>query len=263
MKKLCSALIALLLAIGLATVASADVIWEPYNNSFYNEHRDDFRLHEAYYYANSPTGAVPCYAQPGAEKQEELPNGTLVYIHYLYTADGTTWGMMGNEQYVDMDKMLNRHDDEFFDDHPEVTDTLPEGVACLVPPEATLYTWTYPGGVPTQRENYWQEDLTAGCTSFYTDGDGLVWGYINYWFGHQNCWVCLSDPSNPDLAQPEIHQATVYFGENAEPTVADEDIGQTWDKQPLNPLYIILPLAAAAIAAALLFLWPKKKKERT
>lgn len=256
MKKILSLAFALAMILSLSLTAYADVIWEPFDDDFYQENREAFRLHEESYYANSPTGAVKCYDRPGGRVTDSVENGTVVNIYYIYEKDGQSWGMTMDETYMEMSLLLNRYDREFFDDHPEITDTLPAGVEGKIPMEATMYLWTYPGGVATEASNRWEEDVASGCTSFYTDADGNTWGYVGYWFGRMNCWVCLTDWDNPELAKPEIFRGTVYFGENGEPTAPVEEESQD---SGIEPLYIILPAAAIVMALLLLFFWPKKK----
>lgn len=253
MKKGFTLILTLCMMLALASPVYADVIWEPYGDSFYEEHRGEFRLCEDYYYANSPTGSVYQYDRPGGEKGEAIPNGTAVNICYIYTDGDQEWGLTGEETYLDMSQMLDRYDREFFDDHPEITQEPPAGVTCALPRGTAIYAWTYPGGVPSETETFWDEDTVSGCTRFYTDEDGNVWGYIGYWYGHQDYWVCLTDCHNPDLAQPEIYRGTVYFGENGESTVPEEE------DTSLKPLYILLPVAAVVVAVVLLLLWPKRR----
>ena len=64
MKKGFTLILTLCMMLALASPVYADVIWEPYGDSFYEEHRGEFRLCEDYYYANSPTGWEAKRARP-------------------------------------------------------------------------------------------------------------------------------------------------------------------------------------------------------
>ncbi len=258
MKKLICLLFTLTLFFSLASTASADVIWEPYDDSFYTRNQEDF-THAGYYaYANSPAGEVTLYKKPGGKTEGTMTNGELCYIQYIYTGDdGTQWALFSDETYALLTDLLNRYDEEFFDDHPEITDSAPQGFSVKIPVDEPILLWTYPGGVSHVRSNYWDEDIMSGLTSYYTDKNGLVWGYMGYWFGHQDVWICLSDYNNPDLQEPEIYLGEINWGEGFVPVEEAEII----QKGSFKLLYVILPLAAAGLAAVLLIFWPKKKQE--
>lgn len=294
MKKFVVLVLALCLMTALAVPASADVLWEPMGDRFYGEHSEEFSLNQHLCYANSPTGKVTAYDKPGGKALETIDNGESFYVYYVYTAkDGTQWGMNSNYNgresvnlYIPMSGLLDVYDQEFRTDRAaDISETAPEDLEAICEAENLLF-WTYPGGIPTEMNNMWKgQNLVSGCHEFYKDEDGNVWGYIIYWYGHQDSWVCLTDPTNADLAKPEIYTAgTRYFGENAAPLVPSagdstpgtdsvdtphtshlsaEDIDPQFSVNPvsgLNLLAIILPVAAIVIAAALLFFWPKKKK---
>ena len=36
-------------------------------------------------------------------------------------------------------------------------------------------------------------------STLYTDGNGLRWGYVGYYMGRRDSWVCLDDPMNDRL----------------------------------------------------------------
>ncbi len=262
MKKLIPLALALVMLLSLSLTAHADVIWEPFGDSFYDSHREDFTYCGYTAYANSPEGVTQTYKKPGGAKGDTIQNGESVYIQHSYTGDdGNTWALLTENVYVPMEHLLDRYDSEFFDDHPEIVSAdsgeRPD-ITVDMPKGTPILTWTYPRGLYTQSENYWDEDILSGCASFYTDDEGLVWGYIGYWYGHRNLWICLSDYNNPDLAEPEIYQGQVYWGENA-PTGDDLPDAVI---QPGNSswLHIALPIGAILIAVGLLLFWPRKKK---
>lgn len=260
MKKLISLTLLVTLLLSLTISVHADVIWEPFEDTFYATHREDFSYYGEYAYANSPEGVTQTYKKPGGSKGDTIENGELVYIQHTYTnPDGDTWALLNEYVYVPMAHLLNRYDNEFFTDHEaELTDTPPE-ITVEIPDGAEILTWTYPRGRATQSQNYWGDDILQGCTPFYTDPDGLVWGYIGYWYGRQNLWVCLSDCNNPDLAEPEIFLGETYWGENA-PTGDNLPDATIQPGSDYTWLHIALPLVAVAIAGGLLLFWPRKKR---
>ena len=257
MKKLFCLLLTLALLLCLSTTAFADIIWEPFEG-FYADNQEYF-THAGYYaYANSPTGEVTLYDKPDGKQVGTIPNGETVYIQHIYETKGSpAWALFTDETYALLSDLMNRYDREFFDDHPEIATEAPSGFSVTIPLDTPLLTWTYPGGASVQSQNYWDEDIMFGLTDYYTDEDGLVWGYMGYWLGHQDMWICLSDYNNPDLQKPEKYLGTPNWGNGFVPT----EFEALPIAEHINPLYIILPVGAAVIAAVLLIFWPKQKKE--
>ncbi len=257
MKKLFCLLLALALLFCLSTTAFADIIWEPFEG-FYTDNREYFTYAGYYAYANGPAGEVFLYDQPGGKQVGAIPNGKTVYIQHIYETKGSpAWALFTDETYALLSDLMNRYDREFFDDHPEIATEAPSGFSVTIPLNAPMLTWTYPRGVCSQVENRWDENIMFGMTDYYTDEDGLVWGYMGYWLGHQDMWICLSDYNNSDLQKPEKYLGTPNWGDGFVPIKAEP----LPEVRGIDPLYIILPIGAAVIAAALLIFWPKKKKE--
>lgn len=280
MKKALSLLMALVLLCALALPARADIIWEPFYDSFYEENHDRFNHAGYYVYTNGPDGGTQQFDIPGGEQIGTLANGFALYVQHIYTDPlGKQWGLFDDvseeHYYIPMDQLLDRYDDEFFDDHPEITGkAVPDGLSVKVPMEAPILLWTYPCGVPTEATNRWDTDLTLGTTSYYQDEEGLYWGYIGYWMGHVDAWVCLSDVYNPTLQEDEIYLGEPLWGGITIPgkktDPADGESSALPDRTPdheivkkttLKPLFIILPIAAAVLAVLLLLLLPRKKKD--
>lgn len=275
MKRLCAALLSFLLLASLCASVSADVIWVPYEDSFYDSHYELFHLHQEQYYVNSPSGAVSYYDMPGGKVLGQIPNGTQVMAYYLCYGDGVdgTWGEgflaledHREDVYFPMEHLIQCYDTEFFDDNAAtIADTLPEGFNLDTTPLETVLYWNYPGGKSAEAsfgDTMTAQELAANCHSFYTDPNGRVWGHSHYLYGVRNSWYCLSDPSNAALAEPERFTAeTLYFDTKtyAPSTPVTDLVAEPEATPSINPLAIILPVAAVLIAAALLLFWPKKK----
>lgn len=267
MRKMFALLLAVTMVAGLALTAYADVIWEPWGDNYYDSHREEFQYSAAVYYANSPTGKLVGYDKPDGEELIQAENGELIYGTYICTlSDGSSWAVgearIGEEWrsvYYPLEDLLDRYDREFSTDHEgEITDTCPKDD--LAPWDGTAFlTWTYPGGAYTEEDpEYWDGiDFSQCCHQFYTDEEGNLWGYVGYWRGHRDTWVCLTDLNNPELQKPEIFNGTLYFGENAAPLEE-----RAPKKSGISPLTVALPVAAVALAGAALAFWPKKKHEK-
>lgn len=262
MKKLFSALLTLTVLLGLALPAAADVIWEPMDDTFYETHQDEFTYAGFYAYTNGSAGQTEFYAKPDGPATTAVENGLTVFVQYIYTdTSGSVWAFITDDVYIPMEQLLNRYDDEFLEEHAEVFDTASPR-SFTIPEDAPLLLWTYPHGRYTQAQNYWGEDIVSGLSAFYVDENDLVWGYISYWYGHWNAWICLSDYNNPDLAESEHLLGECHW-------TASSGLTQSIDFEDVTPiaketlpetlLPILLPLAAAVLAVVLLILRARKK----
>lgn len=94
MKKMIRILCVVLILLMLPIQVSADIIYEPWDDSFYEEHRDQCEYHSRSYTANGPNGDVTVYESPESAWEEmKLSNGTVLWISYIYEdPDGITWG---------------------------------------------------------------------------------------------------------------------------------------------------------------------------
>lgn len=255
MKKLFCLILTLALLLCLSTTAFADIIWAPFEG-FYTDNREYFTYAGYYAYANSPTGEVMLYDKPDGNQVGAIPNGETVYIQHIYeTKDSPAWALFTDETYALLSDLMNRYDREFFDDHPEITEAAPVGFSVTIPKDAPILCWTYPRGTYTQEQNHWDADIMSGLAEYYTDEDGLVWGYMGYWMGHQNIWICLSDYNNPDLQEPEKYLGTPNWGDGFVP-VSNTPLPIV---RSYHPLFVLLIIGVTVISAGLLAFWPKKK----
>ena len=69
----------------------------------------------------------------------------------------------------------------------------------------------------------------------FTDDEGRDWGYVSYFYGFRDFWVCLNDPSNPNIpAFNPAPEPSLY------PAVDPPDVslnGQTFEPAPEPSLY--------------------------
>jgi hypothetical protein len=99
MKKLTCLLLCVLLVCFTAAPALADVIWEPYEDSFYAKHSGECKSVSSNYIVNSPTDSVTVYESPLSETQKSVfNNGATIYIGYTWTdTAGKVWGVVEYE----------------------------------------------------------------------------------------------------------------------------------------------------------------------
>ena len=251
-------LICLILALAVAILpVFADIIWEPYNDPFYDRHREEFTFCREVY---ETAFAVDALREPYGEKVCTIPEGEAINGEHIYTGeDGVTWilsdYMLDGDWktiYVRADQVVNRYDREFLQDFgAELAAEPPEGIGAITIQEGFLF-WTYPGGLPWEGAGSLVElDAAEVCQWYYTDPQGDVWGYVDYHFGRHESWICLTamtDPDRPGATIPEELQPKIPEQQTAE------------EKKGMQPI-IFLPIAVAVGASVMLLLWPKKKKE--
>ena len=255
-RKLIPLFLALLAVLPLTLPASADMIWEP-QDSFYEKHRDECDYVNRNYQMAGYDGTVALYTAPGGTKKAALDNGLQAGIQFTWTGNGLTWGYLVRwgdnpaEGWVPMDDLSLVYDSQsFMVDHAgEITQ------AALVPVdfhEAVLYG--YPRGP------VWENTLTEDAdyqpfsevfTETYTDEDGLRWGYVGYYMGHCDAWVCLDDPMNRELDTGIIP---------VEPSPAQVRGSATQINAGTPPfVYAAVLVAAVVVVTAVLILKLKKR----
>ena len=202
MKRIFSLILALMLLPALVPAVSADVIVEP-QDSFYWEHRGECIRTERCYFADGPENVAVVYRSPeSAAVVVRVKNGLELWISYVYEDEnGYSWGLCeyyGEEDHwvgwIPMDYLLLKYDsicfrEEFAHRIEEKTGVIP------VQETGRVHFWGYPGS-----DTLWAYmELTAHYLPEYqavfTDDAGREWGYVNYYAGMRDVWVCLSNPT--------------------------------------------------------------------
>ena len=202
-KKLISFLMAMATIVSLTMPAVADIIWEP-EDSFYQKHSDECVYDSRAYEFAGYDGSVTVWSAPEGTAQQTQPNGRRVRVQFRWTGNDVEWGYFyGLEGSIDdgwipMDDLTLVYDSQQFQaDHAsEIQNGAP------VPVEfdsAVLYT--YPGGQVSDvlKEDAEYMPFSEVFSTLYTDGNGLRWGYVGYYMGRRDSWVCLDDPMNERL----------------------------------------------------------------
>ncbi len=181
----------------------ADVIWEP-RSPFYEEHADECVYEDRSYFAVGIDGKVDVYVSPeNATIVDTLESGKKVTISFVYTApDGIQWGVVENFQdetktgWVPMDYMDVIYDnisftEEFGENIVEESGMLPE--ECV---GKTIQAWPYPSAFEASELTMPDTvDAMPQYSETFVDEKGLKWGYIGYFQGMRDFWVCLDNPT--------------------------------------------------------------------
>lgn len=178
----------------------ADVIWEP-EDAFYEKHSSMCTYVNRCFTANGPEGTVTLYKSPESPKViDTWENGYAVYISYTYMdSDGILWGIYeGRESkqtgWVPMDYMKVVYDhisfredygSEIVDESGDLEEQYREGRVCF---------WDYPGSKEYYAMNLADWPDLPGYTGVYTDEKGYRWGFVGYYYGRRNFWICLDQP---------------------------------------------------------------------
>ncbi len=244
--------------------ALADVMWEPRNN-FYENHRDECTYENRAYFANGKDGYALVYDSPASKSPAAaILNGTELHIYFTFAQGGTTWGVAeyaldesgyaANEfnsnltGWVPMADMHVRYDSQAFLAEHEVVPVTEEPRD--FEGEGSLIFWTY----PNSGEVYATVELPCddiSIASLYTDADGREWGNIGYYRGMRNCWLCLSDPTNPDIPEIAVEYKNLY------PAAAPEKL-----PSGSNSIVWIVVLVVVVVAGTAVLLRLQKNKNK-
>lgn len=266
MKRMFTALLTFALLFSLSVPASADILWEPYDNSYYMAHTEDMTTIAAAY--GVPEGmTVNLYTSPtNGHLIKTLEAGTRVYVGFSTTVGGEVWatgyayGDWENEGWFRLGRLQKEYcHDDFIKDYAEsitnAEETLTAAAISTEKLNGDVPTWTWPGsGVPdgTLPFDGSERGYNDGLLTFsriYTDPEGGQWGYVGYYMGHCG-WVYLDDvyTDNPPVRlYPEVENTVTD-------TSAEESapVGTT--------LWILVPVAVLILATGSIIAIMKKKK---
>ena len=271
MKRMFSCLLTLLALLALAAPARADILWEPRDNRFYEQHGCAYEGRS--YYANGPEGFVTAWDAPdGTAVRGQYENGEALWVGYTWQdwalisrsgEDGEeTTGWIPREQlYLIYDHISfeEEHGAQFRDYNGEFSDFNGEVGSCI-------QLWEYPGA--------WSEKETLTLTQefldalrgtneqpsyisrVYTDENGNNWGYVAYMYGIRNFWICLDNPESIMSSCIPLADSLIESGELTPP---QEPVTP---KMPARSYVPYILVAAVVILTALLLkkFWSKKEK---
>ena len=259
MKRLLKSLLVLLLVpvvvISCVVPACADVIWAP-EDDFYQAHAEEcyFINNRRMYKLAGPDGSVEFWSAPDGTLLKKLPNEEELIVSYGWPGGTEPWACItirGEDPgthtvgWVRMADMIFLYDsEEFFKDHAEEIDQNSEFSVKF----DTLKLFPYPNGPEEDASVYddWEEELPFSAT--YTDEAGLQWGYITYWYGYREQWVCIDKPMIKGAAERKY----VF------PTPQQEQAAASRNQTTLI-LAVVLVFAVVIVTIVLIRKIPKRK----
>ena len=208
----------------------ADLIWEPYDDDFYTKNRENCQLVNRNYTADGPEGKVIVYKSPeNPSVVDTWENGHVVNIYYTWTDENDiVWGMNNdwetNEtgwvpmEYMDVVYDYISFEEDFGESFVEETVVIPKEYV-----GTGVYFWDYPGA-ETYQEILMPETAEGmpQCYKTFEDEAGRKWGYIGYFRGVRNKWVCLDEPAG-DVKALDPKEVPVETLSSEELPVRDEE----------------------------------------
>lgn len=172
----------------------ADVVFEP-DDSFYHAHALECTYVGRQYTANGPDGQVSVYESPQSPKTVDTwQNGRQETVYFTYEGqDGITWGVGQDGGWVPMEYMQVVYDNISFMEEHEAEIKSQGGTLESQPKGSKIYFWKYPGSQVNYEGSI--EDGPLSYEKTYEDSEGNSWGYIGYYYGYRDVWVCIGQPT--------------------------------------------------------------------
>lgn len=207
----------------------ADVLIDPYDNSFYNNNSSECTVEQkTRRYTVSKNSAL--YKAPGSDvKTRDIYAGEVLSCNTYYTdEDDVSWGyayagdngkggwfkLKIAEVIYDHVSFVEEHEEELTEYSGELGD---------LPYEENIFVWEYPGSaglVTALPPDSWlpvqygtkQEQLEYSAKYVYTDSNGDKWVYV---VTKGDGWLYVPDPC-ADLRQEGSASEETYVSENIE-----------------------------------------------
>ncbi|MBP3633442.1 MAG: hypothetical protein J6J43_02585, partial [Oscillospiraceae bacterium] len=186
MKRILSLCLIVLL---LTVTASADVLWEPYDNDYYWGNSEKVTSVAEKY--EVPVGStVNVYTAPeGGELIKTLEGGTVVYVGFSLEENGELWATgyplydYDTEGWFRLGRLQKQYShQDFVNDYADHI-SAQEAYLTASDISGTVYTWTYPGSgvsdgtIPPEALDTDYNDGQLSYGLVYTDPEGGQWGY--------------------------------------------------------------------------------------
>lgn len=263
MKRTLCLILALILALSMCVFVSADVIWEP-EDDFFTWHSGDCTYVSAVYYANGENGYISVYAAPGDAKPRcVIPNGNAYGVSWTYNGE---WALIeydkltlenayGDETgWVRLTELAKKYDGADF--QRDYADKMTAGEVTLSSEDVgeSFVVWNYPGSGEVEYYSIPAND-DLHFDSVYVDANGLRWGYIGYYYGRLNGWVCVDEPANAEIpAGSEKVELTLI------PAAGEKELGGVETSSGSETVVVVCAVAVVIVAAGLIVMAIRKKK---
>ena len=252
----------------LSGIALADVIFEP-EDDFYKTHSNECQYVNRDFYANDISGYLEIFSKPNGKSLGFADNGEIFHVQFSYLNNNELWGVVDYSE--SNGKLVPRGESEFKNGWIKISSTVPkydyisfqdehlqefkpyEGDYSELSGLKNIVIWSF----PRSGENYGTlEDIDANFVidSVYTDSEGLDWAYEGYYYGNKNFWICLSDPTNTDIAAMDIDTPNIITPQpGTVPQSSSEDLTSV----------IIIGVAAVVLFSAVLIAALNKHKAKS
>lgn len=262
MKKLICLCLATFLLLANLPAARADVIFEPWDDDFFQEHRTECDYHDRNYTTEGPNGDVTIYESPISDRViNTVKNGEAIWIAYIYEgSDGIQWGYTTSTLYGDgwvpMAYLSLIYDYICFEEEYGHTFKMEEGELDEKWNGKEIYCWEYPGSFEAIPMTV-QENHAPSYDCIYVDGNGNRWGRINYYYGYKHVWIALDDP---DADFETLYPNGVGVPTQPVKPIDLEEEDEIKPKPAFNTTVVVIcVVAVVAISALLLFLLKRKR----
>jgi len=225
------------------------------------------------FYANGEAGYITLLTEPNSSREMiSLKNGEIIFIQFTFDDNGVKWGITDlnlpnsthNEAptgWVRMDQLYAVYDSNAFIDAN--TDRIYDREYDLSKMEldGDIIFWTWPGS--GEISGIWKdmEIIESNMNIIYTiyiDNEGREWGYLPYFYGWREVWICLDDLSGRENAafnpapEPQLRPAE-------QPPAANSSEG--WFSSPMFAISLV-SLTAALSLVLIQFFWKGTKKNK-
>lgn len=208
----------LLASVWLALPVRADILWEPRDNSFYEQHRDDCEYVGRVFYANGEEGFITLWDAPGGKTViSQFENGEKLRIYYTYQ----NWGLVNLWPEKDLSGWVPLEDLKLIYDHISFSQDYAGQIQAYQGEFADyredltrVNFYEYPGAPEVKLESTaWKEMqslLTEEAISqIFVDEEDRIWGYVDYLYGRVEGWFCLDDPAGEEFPVRQVSEATL------------------------------------------------------
>lgn len=258
----------------LAATAHADIMWEPTDNSFYDNHRDECEYENRSYYANGKDGFVTMWDAPdGSTVRAQYENGETLWVSHIYK----NWALInrwegGNETsgWVPVTDLYLVYDHISFEEEygSQFKDYNGEFADYSGEVRKSFWFWEYPNTREPREKHGISQDMldalrgTAEQPSYiskiYVDENNRTWGFVNYMYGIRNFWILLDNPTGDGVITASVPEweDLVTTGELTAP---QEPVPPTMTARSLLP-YILVGAVVVVTAGILIYFYGKRKK---